>query len=616
MILPEKMLRVRMVVFHRDENRLLERLRGKGIFHFSDFSDSHENWAFKGMPNVEDYSDLLSLYDKINELDKILESEVKKGFLEEMFPEVKEAKISEYTTEEINNRFSTIKSEIDELKDEEERLERIRKEILSHRKAIEVLKGFKGEIENFKLPKQTRAFFGHISIDEFLPLSTVLERNEIDGYLCYKEIRKGGKRGVVLLVLVDEKKGELLGRILEKHEFHNIPLPSKEKDVVEVLKKIGDALSKLERDEKKAKEELKRHANEHVKTIRSYLAKVKKEIDLAKVRDMFGKTERTFLVEGWIKEKDKKRFEQVIAGLPNRPEVFYYKPDEKKSSIPVALDNPAFVRPFEMLTRMFSPPHYGEIDPTPFLAMAFTLFFGIMFADIFDALLLLVIATFFYFRFRYVKNTKSVGQILIICALSALFFGFLGGEFAGFEVFAKHEILQPTNLLLFALGLGVTQIVLGYAVGAANALRTNDIHEFLGGKLGWLLVIAGIALGYFVYWQFAGISALGILLVFVFKGLREVLDITRLLSNFFSYVRLLALNMAHVGLSATFASISGALFSLGMAGMASGALFILFAHVFIVVISLFAVFAHALRLQYVEFFSKFYEGGGTTFNPF
>ena len=78
MILPEKMLRVRMAIFHLDKNKLLERLRGKEIFHFSDFSDSHENWGFKGIPNVEDYGDLLSLYDKLNELNKLLESEVKK----------------------------------------------------------------------------------------------------------------------------------------------------------------------------------------------------------------------------------------------------------------------------------------------------------------------------------------------------------------------------------------------------------------------------------------------------------------------------------------------------------------------------------------------------------
>ena len=617
MIFPAKMLRTRMIVFHADSQSLLDALRGKGLFHFSDFSDSPERWKFKGIPNQEEYGELKQLFKELEDTVSLLEADSKKDIVSELFPRVPDVNISEKSIDQIKNDFGLLKTEIDNLEQQKESLLKTRSKLSSHQQAIGLLEDFKKQIKGRKLPKSLNAFFGEVMADELPLILLALEENELDNYVCYKKIRKDEEKMAVLLILADKKDGVMMEKILERHDFDSIELPQDGDDVLSVLNKVKNSISRLDKEELQVSSEIKNKAAAYLGEMHSYMAKVKIEIDMINVKNLLGKTDKTMLIEGWIKEKDRESFEKTVnASTHGRVSIFYFKPDMKKGDIPVALENPGFIKPFEMLTRMFSPPNYNELDPTPFLAVAFVLFFGIMFADILDAMLLFSITFLFYKRFKHSDDAKNLAQILFVCCASALVFGLIGGEFAGFQIWAKHEILQPANLLLFALFLGLVQITVGYVIGAANSIRSRDMQELLGGKVGWLLVMAGALAGFFITWHYAAVSVLGIIMVFAFKGMREVLDLTRLLSNLLSYVRLLALNMAHVGLSATFAGIVGALFSLGITGKLSAAIIIFISHIFLVFVSLVAVFAHALRLQYVEFFSKFYEGGGTIFNPF
>jgi V/A-type H+-transporting ATPase subunit I len=617
MIVPAKVLRVRLIVFHEDGQKLLDGLRGKGIFHFTDYSEYPERWSYKGVPNSEPYDDLLTLYNDIEGLIAAFEAEARRGFLEDMFPKPLDVKPSGLAIGDIRKEADRLRGELDTLEKEKEELEATRADVATHMSALELLGSFRKDVEKEKVPPAVRAFFGEVGFDELPPLKMSLDENEVGKYVFYRKIVRDDENRAVMLLFSDEAGKDVVAKILQKHSFQSIPIPEKRDGLEAVMLDVKEVISSLERKEMGVRGRIEEKGAKCLGDLRSYLARVKLDVDMMKVRNMIGRTDSTYLVGGWIKEKDRGRLEQAVkAAADGRAEIFYYEPDVRKGDIPVALENPGFIKPFELLTRMFSPPNYGEIDPTPFLAVAFVLFFGLMFADMFDALLLFIVSFAFYRRFSGSPDAKNIGEIALICSVSALAFGVVGGEFAGFSVWTKHEILQPANLLLFALFLGLVQIVLGYIIGSVNAVREGDVRELLGGKLGWLLIIAGIGLAYFVMWEYAALAIAGLVLIFGFKGIREALDLTRLLSNLLSYVRLLALNMAHVGLSATFASIVGGLFSYGFAGQLSAGIIIIVAHVFLVVVSIFAVFAHALRLQYVEFFSKFYEGGGTIFNPF
>lgn len=616
MIVPAKMLKVRMIVYHEDSQRMLESLRKGKLFHFSDFASSAERWGFRGVPNQEEYEDLTVLYGGIEGLIDTLGGD-SRGFLGDIIPPRIGPEVDEYSLEDIRQEVAICRQEVGRLLSEKKSLEAAKAQMLSHSSAIEALEAFRGQIERHELPKRARLCFGEVPADELTPLLMSLKDQGLDSNVFYRNVKREDEKRVMLLVLADEAKAAMLDRILEKHSLQSIPLPEDGGGIRSLLDRVRGELSELAGKEKKVKDGLEASAATNLGNMRSYLARVKREIDLMRVRNMLGRTDTTLLVDGWIKEKDKARFEAIVKeAARGRAELFYSEPDVRMGDVPVALENPGFIKPFEMLTRMFSPPNYGEIDPTPFLAVAFVLFFGIMFADMFDALLLLAISWMFYNWFKGSEDARNTGEILIVCSLSALAFGIIGGDFAGFSLWTQNAILQPANLLVFALALGLVQIVLGFLLGAVNSIREKDMNELFGGKLGWLLIIAGVMLGYLLQWQYGLLSILGLALILALKGLREALDLTRLLSNVLSYVRLLALNMAHVGLSATFASITGGLFALGLVGVVSGGIIIVIAHVFLVVVSLFAVFAHALRLQYVEFFSKFYEGGGTVFNPF
>ena len=294
------------------------------------------------------------------------------------------------------------------------------------------------------------------------------------------------------------------------------------------------------------------------------------------------------------------------------------EPDESSSNIPTLLKNPKPFQYFETLSNMFSVPRYNEIDPTPFLTISFILFFGIMFADIAGALLLFAAAFLIYKGAGSTSpDLKRVTQILMLASVSALVFGFLAGDFAGFQLYDKAAFLEPINLLYFSIALGVIQIILGLLIGLANQIRARNWMKALGSQVSWLLIV------------FSGLTALllnqyvlavpmfiaGLLLILFEEGVQGALELPRILSNVFSYVRILALNMAHVGLSATFASLATTLLAIPYAGPPFAVILIVIAQIFIVFISVFAVFAHTLRLHYVEFFSKFFQGGGIKFDP-
>ncbi len=617
MIVPAKMMRVRMIVFHSDCQKLLEALRGRGLFQFASFSDYPERWGYKGIPNSAPRDDLDGLYRDIEELISTLEAESRKGFLADMFPKPLKVEVSGLGVVEIKGKVEGLKKELDALEAEKTGLEGMRAEISAHNRAFELLEGFRSEVQKQDIPDDAVAFFGEIAFDELPPLMTGISENRLARHVFYRKTVRDDENRAIVLLFSAQADAETVNKVLARHSFQSMPIQLKGGDFDAMMADVKQSISGLEEKERAVKGKLEEKAERRLGDLRSYLARVKYEIDTVNVMNMVGRTKTTYLIGGWIKEADKAEFEKAVQeGADGHAQVFYFEPDVRKGDVPVALENPGFIKPFELLTRMFSPPNYGEIDPTPFLAIAFVLFFGLMFADMFDALLLFIVSLGFYFHFKESGDARNIGEIALICSVSAMGFGIIGGDFAGFSVWTKQMILEPANLLLFALFLGLVQIVLGYIIGAVNAIRERDMRELLGGKLGWLMIIAGIGLGYFVMWEYAALVAAGLALIFGFKGLKEALDLTRLLSNLLSYVRLLALNMAHVGLSATFAGIVGGLFSYGLAGQVSAGIIIIIAHVFLVIVSIFAVFAHALRLQYVEFFSKFYEGGGTVFNPF
>jgi V/A-type H+-transporting ATPase subunit I len=341
-----------------------------------------------------------------------------------------------------------------------------------------------------------------------------------------------------------------------------------------------------------------------------------------------GETEHAFVIWGWVPsqrcEALKGALERAFSG---KVSLFEHAISEaERDQVPVVLHNPAPIRPFELLLSLLSPPRYGSIDPTPFLAVFFPLFFGLMLGDVGYGLVLLALTLLARAKRWGGETGRRFTTIAFVCSVSAIVFGVLFGELFG-ELGAPigiHPLLfnRATAVLVFlglALALGAFHVVLGVGLGLFSALRCGERHKALA-KATTLAVIAAAALaalartgGYVPagvgQWALYALGPLLVVLIAV-EGILAPLEMMKTVGNVFSYARLMALGVASVMLAEVANQMAG-FFPVVVGVMVAVTL-----HTVNFVMGCFSPAIQALRLHYVEFFDKFYEDGGRPYEPF
>jgi vacuolar-type H+-ATPase subunit I/STV1 len=354
-------------------------------------------------------------------------------------------------------------------------------------------------------------------------------------------------------------------------------------------------------------------------------------LQIVKAETKTAKSTSVALLEGWVKEKDIDRLTSMLkAGKYDYGMSIEDPKSEELDDVPTALDNPPFINSFEVVTSMFGYPKYGSIDPTPILAVTFMIFFGLMFADIFDGLLLLAFSLLLYRGLgSKSEGGKKLSELLIGVSLSSMLFGLLTGEFMGGMVnlpvlwFSGFD--DPMYFLVLAVAMGIGQLTIGLLIGAVNELSRKGIWAAIADKLSWLFLLYGLILVFLhfyllsdVIYLYAGsmLAVLG-LLILLTRDVMNVMELTRLISNVVSYARIVAINMSHVGIARAFTILVAPMISSGgdLVGLVAGGAILLIGHLFVVFIETFVAFAHSLRLHYVEFFSKFFEPTENAFRP-
>jgi V/A-type H+/Na+-transporting ATPase subunit I len=341
----------------------------------------------------------------------------------------------------------------------------------------------------------------------------------------------------------------------------------------------------------------------------------------------FYQTRSTFVVYGWIPERDfpgvQKRLMDTFQGGVVMERINIER-DELKA-IPVALRNPGLVKPFETFTKLISLPSYGSIDPTPYLALFFPLFYGIILGDIGYGITLLGLSLYIRRRWRSHLLVRNLSVIFILSSLSAIFFGILYGEFFGDlgEPLGIHPILlnRMEGFLLFlkvTIGIGLIHILLGIVLGFITAFRHHDAREMaIKGNgllffLGILLVITAlVGLIARPYATAGGIVALiSLILLFIFGGARAAMELHNVV-NVLSYLRLMGIGVASAALAFA-ANTLGAL----VGNIVLAITIMLFFHLINLVFGIFSPTVQSLRLHYVEFFENFFQAGGREYRPF
>ena len=365
---------------------------------------------------------------------------------------------------------------------------------------------------------------------------------------------------------------------------------------------------------------------------------------------LLDETEHTIMISGYLPECD---YEVLEDKLEEKFTVVIERETPDEDLAPVKLKNNSFSGPAETITSMYALPSSKDIDPTPITSFFYYFFFGMMLSDAGYGILMWI-ATWAVNRFlKPEPNMRKNMKLFMYCGISTTFWGFFFGSFFGIDIISiiysavtsggtlpfKYPFINPLEgdalaMLILSVALGLLQIIAGMCAKFYITMKDeNFISAFLDTGL-WITTLLGFAIlaaGMFAFpiLKTAGaVMAVGSLVGIVIfggrkkKGVMKVLggvaslyDITSYVSDLLSFSRLMALGLTTAAMSMVFNKL-GMMVSQGLLGKIFMVAILLIGHAVNFGLNALGAYVHTLRLQYVELFSKFYEGGGREYKPF
>ncbi|MCK4907064.1 MAG: hypothetical protein KAS64_05910 [Spirochaetes bacterium] len=463
------------------------------------------------------------------------------------------------------------------------------------------------------------------------------------------------------ILAVTTKKGRFtLETMLSENNFRGIDLP---KDITgipsQAVKKLEKKINSAKKSLLTAEKNLRHFAAVSKEKLTHSFSTLIMHMDILKTIQNFEETQYTTTIRGWVaKSKTEKMTEslekltgeKIVINKENPLNLTYQ--ERKKMNIPVILNNRKFFKPFESIISDYGYPEYGEIEPTPIVAIGFILMFGIMFGDVGQGAVLVLAGIVISFLKSIKPSIRKAGLLVILVGLSAAFFGFVFGSFFGNihtipplwrEPMENAETIN--TILLASIAFGIVWINTGLLLNLINRIKFRDLKGaifektgligiafylgalytlvstvFLNQDLSLLTILLLIALPLFLifikeplYHLIKGkpVFENGIIHM-IMEGSVEIIEtLSYYLGNTVSFVRIGAFALAHGGLGL-------AIMSLVNQSDSPIIRFLILAvgNLMVIIIEGLIVYIQTLRLNYYEFFSKFYSGTGKPFTPF
>jgi len=648
-----KIKKIQILGHKSRKEELLDLLHKMGAIEINDLREELGEEYFVGSREASVFEDRLGKVEHL--LEFLANFEEKSHFLEGLTQEKILLDREELETILETFKLEDVYSQGRGLEEKFRKLEIERKRLHEERTTLIPWRALPVNLSSLVDTEKTRVLPGILSLKNYKKFSSELENSSPRSYLS--EVGQDKSYIYLVLVFLKEEK-DIITPILKKHEFEETILPKAGRTPEELLTSIEEELKETVNRE----EELRREVSSLLRyktqlmVLQDYYYNRKRKDEIG---DFLARTSESFLLSGWIQESKVGELKEILEEKYPEIEIVVSSP-EKGERVPVVLKNARAIQPFEVVTDLYGRPVYGSIDPTPYLAPFFAMFIGFCITDAGYGILLVLLSLFALKKLKIGFKVRLFFRLVCYGGLASIFWGGLTGGWFGnivdrlpetFRLFKsmKEAIIafdpMRDSLLFLALAvsLGFIQVWTGVTIRLVREIKEKDWQNALFRELpalgiqlslpllsaiyifkvlpsGLVLGIAAILLFSLsslatFYYQWVTNSGLVFKLFWCFFGWYGVVA-GNSLADVLSYLRLFALGLTSGLLAYAINEICFLISGIPYIGfLLAGFLFVM-AHIFNMAINAFGGYVHTSRLQYLEFFMKFFDSGGEPFRPF
>jgi V/A-type H+/Na+-transporting ATPase subunit I len=641
------MVRMQAVVLARDERSVLKGLGQLGAAQLTRMRSGSETPALTSV----DYSGELTRYDRM----KARVQELRQSL--EILTLTKESRPAKMALNQVEENLSLMEQKAGELLGHRQRLVQYRKELSAICEQVSSYRGFEIPLDGLDSFSFLHFVTGSLPEKNFEDLRKEVGENVV---LIPVAQQKGRQS---LFAITTSQNQSVLERSLQQALFQREMLPVVEGSTVDNLSEERERdKEQLARELEQLNGRLKAIAAEFAPSLNEIEELVDMEYKLLDASQKFPRTEGSVLITGWVPTSDMAALEERIGEITdNRYAIETTLPDHStEEQVPVLLRHSRLLRPFEMLVSTYGLPNYRELEPTLFVALSYIVMFGMMFGDGGHGMVLAACGLVALLAGRS-RNIQDIGVLLLFGGLSSTIFGVVYGSYFGIEELKKyalwHDPLEgdPMQLMYCAMGIGITMISLGLILNVINRFRQGDVVGGVLDKFGligllfyWgtlVLLVNGTAI------KSSGLMGTSIFLFLIVPivgwSLKEPIEhflshragkhnessegmagafiescvgafeaILSYLANTISFVRLAAYAMSHAALLFAAFMLAAEVRSFPVGGSIFSIIVIIIGNIIAIVLEGVIASVQALRLEYYEFFGKFFSGSGQPFEPF